>query len=103
MIKIMRSFKINPGKEAQAIEYAIKTAKFMTGNSPDGALEVWQSLDGDIRQIHFVSTAESLASFDESMAFMDNNEGYAEIIKENVENGLLDVDSDRRHFFRKLG
>lgn len=103
MIKIMRSIKINSGKDAEAIEWSIKCARFMTENSPGGTLEAWQSLDGDIRQIHFVGTSESMGDFDKGMGFMGNDEGYAELIKEAIEKDLFDADSDRRHFFKKLG
>jgi len=99
----MRSLRINAGKDAEAIEWAIKCAKHMTENSAGGAMEVWQNLDGDIRQIHFVSTSESMGGMDEAMVFMGSDEGFAELVKESFEKELFDADSDCRHFFKKLG
>ena len=103
MIKTMRSLTIKSGKDVEAMEYAVRVAKFMSDNAPGQEMEVWQNLDGSIRRIHFVATYDSIAAFDEVMSFMGQNEAFIAFQKENLDQELFDVNSDTRHFFKTLG
>ena len=66
MITLVRTANIHDGKAGEAFTWAIKTVNSVNANIEGVNVQVLRNVGGPTFQLHFVSTYESLAAYDEA-------------------------------------
>lgn len=80
MITFVRSATAHDGQIGQAIEWAVRIAKYVNENIEGTNLQVVRNIGGPVYEIHWVANYESLAAFEESFQRMEADPGYRDIL-----------------------
>ena len=88
MITAVRTANFQEGKAPAAIEWALKVANYIK-ESQGWDIQVMQNVTGMINQVHWVSTHESLGTFEERGAQLFADAGLQALIAEATEAQLL--------------
>ena len=88
MVYLERSAEIVGGKGIGAMEFAVKVASYVNDNYPGLNVQVLRNVGGKIAEVHWVSSYESLAAFEEAFAKIGADPGYQEIV--TTAEGLFD-------------
>jgi hypothetical protein len=90
-----RTAEITWGKDAQAIEWAVRIMNYLNDTFPAPPGEVLTNVGADLAEIHWVRRFESLAEMEKVSAMMDADEKLDALTKEMVDGGFLRAASDR--------
>lgn len=102
MITWVRSANINHGKQAGAIEWAVRVS--VTINEALGTnIGVQRNVAGPVNQIHWVATYDSLAAFEQMAAGILQNEAYLQLIAESTEANFFDTHSINDSLYQSVG
>ena len=83
------------GKDAQAIEWAIRITKYLNDAYPEQPGEVLTNIGADLAKIHWVRKYESLAEMEKYSSMLDADEQFQALVKEMVDGGFLRAATDR--------
>lgn len=89
MIAFMRSWKIVPGKRKEAVARLRKFAEYATENIEGYKCTLLTNRSGDLNQIVWIVTNNSLADFEAMTEKFFNDEGFKAIAAENPADGLF--------------
>lgn len=84
-----RTAEIAWGKDAEALEWAIRVMKHLNDTFPSWPGEVLTNITGNLGEIHWVRKFESLAEMEKVSGMMQADEKFQAIVKEMVDAGLL--------------
>jgi hypothetical protein len=100
MIYYTRSAEILDGKNAAAMEFAVKVASYVNDNYPGLNVRVLSNVSGQVNQVHWVSGYESLAALEETSAKIGADSGYQEIVA--TAEGLFAASTHVTHLYRTV-
>jgi hypothetical protein len=89
MITFVRTADIHDGKLRQAFTWAAKVASYVNQKFPGSNLQVSRNIGGPINQVRWMSSYESLASFEKIMRQVESDDGYQALLAEVREQGAL--------------
>jgi len=101
MITFVRTGDIQDGKAMQAIEWAVKISAYIN-ETFETNISVQQNVAGQINQLHWVSTFESLGDFEVLMGKLMEDADYQQLIAESGEKGLFSANSLVDSFYRTI-
>ena len=84
MITWVRTADIREGKNMVAIEWALKIAAYVNETFKTN-VSLQRNVTGQVNRLHWVATYQSLASFEELMAKLIQDEGYQQLLAESAE------------------
>ena len=102
MITLVRTANIHDGKAGEAFTWAIKTVNSVNANIEGVNVQVLRNVGGPTFQLHFVSTYESLAAYDEATKRLEADAGYQELIAEARAAGLFIASSIVDHLYETI-
>jgi hypothetical protein len=85
MIYFLRTATISQGKQQEAIQWAIKVAKYLNDKYPEMNVQVLRNINGPLNQVHWAVGYESLAVMEESRAKRLTDAGYQDLLGETSE------------------
>ena len=89
MITQVLSMSIHDGKLGGAFAWAVKIAAYINQQSPDLNVRVVRNVAGSMYELHFVSTTESLAAYEDFNKQLEADEGYQKLLSEGREQRLI--------------
>ena len=80
MIYMVRSITFQPGKSAEAMQWAVNIANWTNEHYPEVNMEILRNISGPKWQVHFVIRCASMAAWEETSAKANADRGYHEVI-----------------------
>jgi hypothetical protein len=102
MITWVRTAEIRDGKRLEAVQWALKTAAYVN-NAFDLNITVQSNVSGQLNQLHWVGTYESMAGYDEAASKIFEDAGYQQLAREAVDQELYFGSSITDSFYRTIG
>ena len=102
MIYNVRTAGMAGGKLNQAMAWAIKVAKWVNGKYPDSNVTVLRNITGNLTQVHWLWTTESLGEYEQLASQLEGDDAYQAMLKEASSEGLFAEDSLRHSFYRTV-
>lgn len=84
-----RSGKVAPGRLADAVGFATKTAEHINKTVPGAKVEVAINVSGSYNEVHWVTRTESLAQFESMMQKAESDERYQAMSSEGAKDKLF--------------
>jgi hypothetical protein len=78
MITFVRTAAIHEGKLMDAMEWAADLAEYIRDNIEGANLQAARHIGGEMYQVCWIATYDSLAAFEEVMGRMEADDGYRE-------------------------
>ena len=66
MITQVRTAAVHDGKFPEAVEFGLKVVAYISDKFPESNIQLIRNVGGPIYELHWVSTAETLASYEDS-------------------------------------
>jgi hypothetical protein len=102
MITWVRTAEIRDGKRLEAVQWALKTAAYVN-ETFDLNVTVQSNVSGQLNQLHWVATYESMADFEEASSKIFEDAGYQQLAREATEQQLYFGSSLNDSFYRTIG
>lgn len=101
MITWLRTARIHDGEFEEAFAWAAKVAEYLS-EAYDPTVEVRRNVGGWMYEVHWVSHYDSLADLDEVRRRLQEDDHYAELVKEAREAGLFIGTSISDYFYETV-
>ena len=88
MITWVRTADIRDGKGPAAIEWALKVSAYVNEAFKTN-VSLQRNVAGQLNQVHWVATYQSLAGLEELMARLIEDDGYQQLLAESAEQELF--------------
>ena len=102
MIYFVRTATIGQGQVAKAFEWAVKVSNLINGKFPGAKVQVLRRISGQISDISWMLTADSLAQIEELMAGIESDSEYQQLLAEGRTEDLFVTSSVRDSFLRTV-
>ena len=102
MIYFVRSAEVDRSKVDEAFGWAVKVANWINGKFSEANVQVLRNVSGPLGAVHWLSTSDSLASFEQLMAALESDQEYQGMIAEAREQGLFAQGSLRDSIYRSV-
>ncbi len=82
MITQVRTAAVHDGKLPEAIEFGLKVVALVNDKFPDLNIQLIRNVVGPIYELHWVSSTESLATYEEVNKRIEADQGYQALVAE---------------------
>ena len=102
MIYSVRTAGIAVGKANEAFAWAVKVTNWINGKYPDANVQVLRNVSGQLGQVHWLSTHDSLGEHEQLLARVESDDEYQTMVKDALSEGLFAEGTLRASFFRTV-
>ena len=89
MITQVRTATVHDGKLPEAVEFGLKVVALLNDKVPELSAQLVRNVGGPLYELHWVSTTETLASYDDVSKRIEADEGYQELVAEIRQAGVF--------------
>ena len=82
MITQVRTAVVHDGKLPEAVEFGLKVVALLNDKFPDLNIQLIRNVGGPLYELHWVSSTETLASYEEVTKRIEADQGYQELVAE---------------------
>ena len=82
MITQVRTAAVHDGKLPEAVEFGLKVVAYISDKFPDLNIQLIRNVGGPIYELHWVSSTETLATYEEVNKSIEADEGYQALVAE---------------------
>ena len=80
MITQVRTAAVHDGKFPEAVEIGLRVVALINDKFPDLNVQLIRNVGGPIYELHWVSTAETLAGYEDLTQRLEADQGYQELV-----------------------
>ena len=102
MITQVRTAAVHDGKLPEAIEFGLKVVAHVNDKSPELSVQLVRNVGGPLYELHWVSTFETLASYEDILKRLEADQGYQELVAEIRQAGVFVASSLVDHLYETI-
>ena len=102
MITQVRTAAVHDGKFPEAIEFGLKVVAYINDKFPELNAQLVRNIGGPLYELHWVSTTETLASYDDLGKRLEADQGYQELVAEIRQAGVFVASSLVDHLYETI-
>ena len=102
MITQVRTATVHDGKLPEAVEFGLKVVAYVNDKFPESTPQMIRNVGGPLYELHWVSTFETLASYEDLSKRLEADQGYQELLAEVRQARLFVASSVVDHLYETV-